>query len=102
MKIAFISMPYRGSHIEIQMNIVEAELVAMKYWALGYAVICPHLNSAHFEGAPEKVFLEGYLEILSRCDVIVMGYGWKHSEGAQKELALAVTLGLEIIYEEES
>ena len=82
-------------------NIQNAERVALKYWILGYVVICPHKNSALFDGAlPDKVWLEGALELLRRCDVIVMMQNYKTSMGAMFELQEAKRLGLEILYEE--
>lgn len=101
MQIAFISGPYRAETIHgIVQNIRAAEAVAIKYWHLGYAVICPHKNSSLLDGiACDSVWLEGDLEILSRCDVVVMLPGWEESEGAKKEHYEAKRLGLEIIYE---
>jgi len=39
------------------------------------------------------------LEILNRCDVIVMAPGWPDSSGAMEELRFAKERGKEIIYE---
>ena len=101
MKLAFISGPYRAPTVHgIVENIRAAEAVALKYWALGYAVICPHLNTALFDGSlPDETWLAGDLEILKRCDVIVMLPGWNKSAGATQEHKVAVRLGLEVIYE---
>ena len=103
MKVAYIAMPYRAdSTWEIRRNIQRAEHLAMKYWRLGYAVICPHKNTAHFDGgADDSVWLDGDIEILKRCDVIVMGYNWVHSSGAKNELKEAEAAGLEVIYDDE-
>ena len=101
MKVAFISGPYRGkTHYDIEQNIREAEAVAIKYWCLGYAVVCPHKNSSHFDGlAPDDVWLKGTLAIMEKCDVIVMLPKWRESEGARNELERATLKGLEVIYE---
>lgn len=100
-KIAFLSGPYRSkTHYGIHKNIQAAEDVALKYWRLGYAVICPHKNSAHFDGAlPDETWLDGDIEILKRCDVIVMMRGWENSTGARAERNMAVVEGIEIIYD---
>jgi len=47
---------------------------------------------------PEKKFLDGYLEILSRCDILFAMPGWEKSEGARREVKEAKKLGLKIIY----
>lgn len=102
MKIAFTSGPYRSPTIAgIVANIRAAEAVAIEYWRKGYAVICPHKNTALFDGlADDDVWLDGDLEILSRCDVIVMFGGWRESQGSLVELAYARELGLGVIYHE--
>ena len=99
-KIAYIAGPYRAScEWDILQNIRRAEAVALQYWKLGYTVICPHKNTAFFGGAlPDTVWLEGDIEILKRCDVIVMIPGWEDSKGALAELKVALEHGKEIIY----
>jgi hypothetical protein len=91
MKIAYISGPYRAdSPNGIYHNIQKARKVAIKYWGKGYAVICPHLNTAFMDGAcPDHVWLEGDVEILKRCDLVVMMKGWEKSEGARHEYKVA-------------
>jgi hypothetical protein len=100
-KIAYIAGPYRSDTVHgIVENIYRAEAVAIKYWQLGYAVICPHKNTALFDGLlPDEVWLAGAIEILKRCDVIVMMKGWENSSGSRAELEIALKFGLEVIYE---
>ena len=53
-----------------------------------------------FDGAcDDSVWLDGDLEILGRCDVIVMMDGWQESNGASRELDVAFKLDKEIIYD---
>lgn len=60
--------------------------MAQYYWTKGYAVICPHLNSANFDGLmPDNTFLAGTMEMLSRCDFIAMHPKWADSEGCVQE-----------------
>jgi hypothetical protein len=82
-------------------DIEEAKRVALKYWKQGYAVICPHANTAFFDGScPDEVWLNGDLEILERVDVVVMMQGWEQSVGATGEYDHAVAHGKEIIYDD--
>ena len=103
MKIAYIAGPYRGKTKEdIEKNIRDAEQIAQRFWKMGHAVICPHMNSAHFDGiVPDKNFLNGDKEILKRLipgvDFVVLMIGWKNSAGARAEAELAANLGLRII-----
>lgn len=99
MKLAYIAGPYRGKTInETRANIRRAEEAAVEYWRNGYAVICPHLNSAFFDGVcSDNYFLRAYEEILKRCDLVVMLPGWGTSEGAKREFCLAERLGIETV-----
>jgi len=102
MRVAYIAGPYRGKTIaDIVKNIRFAESYAVKYWNIGYCVICPHMNTALFDGhAPDTVWLAGGLELLRRSDVVVMIPGWQRSSGSIAELKLAEQLNKEIIYED--
>jgi hypothetical protein len=102
MKIIYIAGKYRGkSEWEVKQNIYHAEQAAMRLWQHGFAVICPHLNTAFFGGGCEdSVWLEGDLEILKRCDAIYMLNGWQKSIGATKEHDLAYDWGKDRYYED--
>jgi hypothetical protein len=101
--IAYIAMPYRGaSEWEVVQHVRAAEALALKYWRKGYAVICPHKNTALMGGAaPCDTWLHGDLALLARCDVIVMGPGWRGSEGACTELEHARAWGIGVIIDDE-
>ena len=101
MEIAYIAGPYRAATVYgIKENIRRAEAVALKWWKKGYAVICPHANTALFDGElPDEAFLDGTLEMLRRSDVVVLMQGWQKSRGAVAEHAEALRLGKEIIYD---
>lgn len=99
MKVAYIAGPYRANTVSgIVDNIRKAEAVAIEYWKKGYAVICPHKNTALLDGVcNDDVWLKGDIEIMKRCDVIVMVPGWAKSTGATDEYNIAVSLGMEIV-----
>jgi hypothetical protein len=97
MKLVFISGKYRG---DVDANIAHAKKAAIRLWQAGYVVLCPHLNSAHFDGlCPDEVWLAGDIEMLKRCDIIFMLSNWRDSEGARNELEIATTLGMGIMFE---
>jgi len=87
MKLLYTAAPYRAKTIvSLQQNIHEAKLMSMYYWNKGYAVICPHLNTVNFDGLmPDKVFLQGTMLMLSKCDVIAMHPNWEQSQGSVDE-----------------
>lgn len=99
--VIFISGKYRGKTTkEVELNIFLATEASKKLWKLGYIVICPHLNTSHFDGICEDdVWLNGYLEILKRCDAIYMLNNWLQSEGAIKEYELAEKIGIKILFQ---
>ena len=98
MKLAFVAGKYRADTIHgIVENIRKAEAVAIELWKYGYAVITPHLNTRLLDGVcPDKVWLDGGLEILRRCDLIVLLEGWESSEGAIDECIQAELIGIPV------
>lgn len=91
MKVGYVAGPFRGkSHWEIAENIRNAERLALEVWRLGAACICPHSNTAHFQdAAPDHVWLDGDLEMLARCDFVLMTPDYQRSSGATAELKFA-------------
>lgn len=102
MKIAYIAGPYRADTINgIVVNIRNAEKYAIKYWKLGFAVICPHKNTALFDGIlPDDTWINGGLELLKHADLLVMIPGWRNSKGCLIELEHATRVGTMVIYED--
>jgi hypothetical protein len=100
MKIAYVAGPYRAkTKIGIIRNIVAARKVAKELWKMGYAAICPHSNTALFDGiCPDENFLQGDLDILQRCDIMVLVKGWEKSSGTRGEIEFAVNNNI-LIYE---
>ena len=94
--LVFVSGPYRANTERgIVNNIREAEYAAIEVWKAGGAAICPHLNTAHFGGIlADSVWLEGDLEILRRCDGMLLIGGWAHSAGAMGEYEYAKREGI--------
>ena len=106
MKVIYVAGKYRSTtEWGLVQNIRQAESAALELWRQGWAVICPHKNTAHFGGLMKdaeddhQLWLRGDLEILKRCDAIFMLANWVNSKGAQLELEEARKRGLEIYYE---
>lgn len=102
-EVVYIAGPYRAETIRgVVENIRRAEAVALEYWLKGFAVICPHLNTRLFDGAaPDEIWLRGDMEILRRCDVMVLVPGWERSKGTQAEYAQAVQWGKKVVFHKE-
>ena len=101
MKVAYVAGPYSDArgHWYVWQNIQQASEIAVALWQMGYSVICPHRNTAFFDGAAlREVWLEGDLEIMKRCDLVVMTPDWRRSPGANTEHDLAKASGIQVYY----
>ena len=95
--IVFISGKYSGN---VDENIAYAETFARVLWDEGYTVVCPHLNTANFneDGATSwKDYLQGDLEILSRCDIVFALPNWKDSKGSKIEIDYALRKAIPVV-----
>lgn len=100
MKVVYVAGPFRGPNAwEIEENIRRAERLALDLWRIGVAVICPHTNTRFFHGAAEdRIWLEGDLEIMRRCDAVVVTPDWEQSTVAKAEVAEMRRVGKPIFY----
>ncbi len=100
MQLLYIAAPYRASSTAaISNNINEARFMAQYYWLQGFAVICPHLNTAHFDGLmPDKVFLEATMLMLTKCSHIALHPKWTFSSGCMEEYHYALENNLTLHY----
>lgn len=81
----------------VEKNIRRAEVMALEVWRLGAAAICPHANTRFFQGVlPDHIWLDGDLEIVRRCDALLLVDGWEKSAGARGEVDEAGRFGLKI------
>ena len=98
MKVIYIAGKYRGATAwEVEQNIRAAEDVAARVWAAGLVALCPHANARHMEGVTsDENFLAGTLELMRRCDAVVLVTNWRDSEGARAEVAEAERLGIPV------
>jgi nucleoside 2-deoxyribosyltransferase len=95
MMVVYVAGPCRGKTLEERDgNIVRARRVAVKIWESGAVAFCPHLNTALFDGImPEEQFLAGGLEMVRRCDAMVLVTGWQGSAETLAEIGMAKRLG---------
>lgn len=85
MKVVYIAGKYRGANAwEVRQNVVHAERWAYRVAQLGHMPLCPHTNTAHFDGTMTVQFwLDGTMELLRRSDHVLLIPGWEDSEGAR-------------------
>lgn len=101
-RVIYVAGPYNAAgRAEVLDNIMRARDYARKLWAMGWVVLCPHANSGLMDGEaiPDSAFVEGSLELMLRCDAVLMIPGWENSKGARAELEAAIYQGMDVYYE---
>ena len=99
--LIYVSGPYRDDRgtAYVEKNIRAAEEVAQELWRMGFAVICPHANTRHFDGiVSSEEFIAGDLEMIARCDAVVFGKGFITSAGCLKEFNHAKNNGIPVYF----
>jgi nucleoside 2-deoxyribosyltransferase len=94
--LIYVAGPYRG---DVDGNIAKARAVAAECYLAGHDVICPHMNTAKMDedtGLPDEFWLNTTLNLLRRCDAVVVVPDWEKSEGTHAELAYAKKVGIPI------
>lgn len=96
--VIYVAGPFRAStHYALQANIRNAERLALEVWKLGAVAICPHKNTEFFTGEiPDEAFLTGDLELLRRCDAVILTEDWERSSGARAEVVFAREKGIPV------
>jgi hypothetical protein len=98
MKAVFIAGPFRGANAwEVERNIRRAEELAFAVAEAGAMPLCPHTNTRFFDGTlTDEFWLEGTMEMMRRCDAVMMVDGWRRSTGATTEHDEAVRARLPV------
>ena len=96
--VVFVCGPFRaGPHGTVKQHVKRAEEAALEIWKMGAVVLCPHLNTANFDGLlPDERFLEGAIELMARSDSVYMLQNLEFSIGAKRERAIAQERGMRI------
>lgn len=100
-KVVYIAGPFRAAtQWGQELNVRHAEALSLRVWKAGGVALCPHLNTRNFSGElPDFVWLDGDLELLARCDAILLSLNWRNSKGAVEEHQRAMFLGLPVFHE---
>lgn len=101
--LLYLAGPYSGDTVR---NIENSRQIQIDLAHHGYFVFNPCHNTAHFDldcDAGEEFFMDGDIEAMKRCDILVLRPDWWNSSGARREAtvsALAKQPG--IVYEPSS
>lgn len=100
MKVVYIAGKFRGpTPWDVAENVRNAERYALAVAKLGAMPLCPHSNTQHFDGqCTEHFWLDGTLELLKRCDAMVVVPGWGKSQGTIGEIEYCRWVGKPVFY----
>jgi hypothetical protein len=102
MKLVYIAGPYTGSSY----HQTEAYMTYAREWAekvarAGHAFYCPHLNTAHFDAiapdVPKYFWREMNLNVLHRCDALLLVPAWENDEATQRDVHYAEEWGIPVV-----
>ena len=99
--LLYVAGKYRAATREaVSANIEAARQVGIAAAGLGWYPVIPHTNTAHMEHdlphAGDTFWLAGTLELMTRCDAVVLVPGWETSEGTQAEISEADRLRIPV------
>lgn len=100
MKLVYVAGPFRAPTPEgVFGNILRAEAVGYEVAKLGASPVIPHANTRSLHSHIDEAFmLEATLELMRRCDALVLVEGWQESQGTRDEMCEAHFLGLPVFY----
>jgi len=102
--LIYLATPIRPKNGKtLEENVQYAKFLALELWEKGYTVFCPAANSdlpvALADMAVEADrWINGDIEILARCDALVVSPGWESSDGVKGEIAYAEMYGIPTFY----
>lgn len=107
MKLIYIAGPYRAPDRQgIAQNIAAARAEAIYAAGRGWFPVCPHMNTAHLEDVlpalGDEFWLRGTMEMMEKCDAVLLAPGWQSSAGTLAEIARAEELGITVFYSREA
>ena len=103
MPVVYVAGPYRASiRAGVELNIQSARLTGMHCCLKGWSPVIPHANTGGLDeiqpGITDQFWLDATLELMRRCDAVVLCPGYSLSEGTQAEMTEARRLGMDIYY----
>lgn len=101
MNVIYICGPFTAcTPWEIECNVRRAETLGLEVAKLGAMPLIPHANTRYFHGHMTPEFwYEGTLELLKRCDALIVLNGWKSSRGARGEVDYAIEHSMPVFHE---
>jgi hypothetical protein len=98
MTVVYIAGPFRGpTPWVVEQHVRIAEALAFAVAQIGAMPLCPHTNTRFFHGTmTDEFWLDGTIELMSRCDAVLLTRDWHESQAARGEVARAHQLSLPV------
>jgi len=98
--LIYVAGPYSADTLAAtELNIQAARHVGRLVARKGWLPVIPHGNTYHFDELiklPQEFWLAGTLNLMERCDAVVMVDGWEISKGATAEHKRARKISLPV------
>ena len=96
--LIYIAGPFRGpTPYDVHRNVCAAESWGLTVARLGGYPVIPHTMTQHFDKQlTDEFWLEGTMEMLRRCDAVILMDSWRRSTGAQAEATEARRLKIPV------
>lgn len=99
--LIYVAGPYRAAtRAAIALNIMQARLLGIEAARRGWFPVIPHANTAHMEvdlpNLGDEFWLRGTMEMMERCDALVLVDGWENSVGTVAEVQRADQLHIPV------
>ena len=97
----YVAGPYRAPTRQgIELNIQAARAVGLLCCRKGWSPVIPHANTGHLDAIDptigDEFWLASTMELLRRCDAVVLVPGWEKSQGTRDEIIEAEKRGIPV------
>src|SRR5688500_16906862 len=99
----YLSGPITPKHGRtIEQHIDQARAVYLRFVQLAVPVYCPHLEASHpdVQAVPYEAWIAYDLAVLEHCSAVLTLPHWEESAGAIREVAHAITIGVQVFHDE--
>ncbi|WP_158611222.1 MULTISPECIES: DUF7768 domain-containing protein [Pseudomonas] len=101
MPVVYVAGPYRAeSRAGVTLNIQAARAVGLAAIRKGWSPIIPHANTGDLDVVDpdigDRFWLAATLELMTRCDAVLLCPGWECSAGTLAEIAEAHSQGIPV------
>lgn len=94
--LIYIAGKFRGpTPLDVRRNVEAARDLGFRVAQAGGYPVIPHTMTVDFDKQlTDEFWLQGTMELLKRCDAIVLTANWMQSSGARAELVMAESLNM--------